>query len=149
MAAVGAQGRHPTPIANRRLAIDSRSGGPPSGQRLTVRYFDVEQRAILLAAEDVGVCGAAAWRPAVDRELDGHWRVEFDLGGDLPRVDAEDVADRRAWQGAALAHPLVTCAAGENHVECDLVDASILAADRLGDLGQSAARRHTPASTIR
>src|SRR6516165_8763853 len=84
MGSVGAQGRHPTPIANRRLAIDSRSGGPRLGSASTVRYFDVEQRAISLAAEDVGVCGAVAWHPAVDRELDGHCRVEFDVVGDLP-----------------------------------------------------------------
>ena len=59
-------------------------------------HFDVEQRTILLTAEDVGVAGAAARHSAVDRELDRQGRVELYMVGDLRRIDAEDPADGRA-----------------------------------------------------
>jgi hypothetical protein len=54
------------------------------------RHLEVEQGAILLAAEDVGIAGAAARQPAVHREFDRQGRVEFDMIGELSRIDAED-----------------------------------------------------------
>src|SRR5271167_1643539 len=115
----------------------------------TVRHVDVEQRTILLAAEDVGVTRAAARYPAVHCELDRQCRVERDVVGDLRHIDAEDPADGRARQDTAVTHPLIGGAVGEDHVEGYLVDAGVLAADRLGDLGQFAARHQIPASAMK
>src|SRR5271166_5462364 len=79
----------------------------PNGYHSTAGYLQVKQRAVLLAAEDVGVTGATARHPAVDRELDRHCRVERDVVGELLRSDAEDPADRSARQDAALAHAFI------------------------------------------
>src|SRR5215831_5126355 len=115
----------------------------------TVPHVDVQKRTVLLTAEDVGVAGAAARKPAIHRELDCQGRVEFDVVRDLRCIDAEESADRFARQDAAVADPVIGGAVGEDHVERDLVDAGVLAADRLCDLRQSAAPRHTPASTMK
>jgi hypothetical protein len=76
-------------------------GGRPGGEvvidvRVLAFEFDVEERAVLLAAEDVGVARAAARRSAIDCELDRQCRVEFDVVGDLRRIDAEDPANGSA-----------------------------------------------------
>jgi hypothetical protein len=75
--------------------------------------FDVEQRTILLTAEDVGVAGAATRHPAVDCELDCQCRVELDVVGDFRRNDPEDPADGRARQDATHAHPVIRGAVRE------------------------------------
>src|SRR6516164_9822478 len=111
--------------------------------------IDIEERAVLLAAKDIGIAGAAARNPAVDRELDRQCRVEFDVVGYLRRVDAEDPADRFTRQDATLANVVIGDAVGEDHVETDLVDAGVLAADRLRNFRQFAGRRQIPASTIK
>ena len=76
--------------------------------------FDIEERAVLLATENVGVAGAAARGAAVDRELDRQCRVEFDVVRDLRRVDAEEPADGFARQDAALADPVIGRLVGED-----------------------------------
>ena len=48
------------------------------GRASSSRHFDVEQRTILLAAEDLGIAGAAVRHPAAYRELDRQCRVELD-----------------------------------------------------------------------
>src|ERR1700719_4380926 len=97
-------------------------------------YFDVEQRTILLAAEDVGVAGTAARYPAVDRKLDRQCRVEGDMVGDLGHLDAEDLADCRTGSHTALGKPVISGVVGEDHVESNFVDPGVLAANRPGDL---------------
>src|SRR5215510_2670710 len=73
----------------------------------TIRHVDIEEGAVLLAAKDVGVAGAAAWHAAAYRELDCQCRVvEFDVVGYLRRVDAQDPADCFARQDIALADPV-------------------------------------------
>ena len=57
-----------TDDADRPLASDQFTEN--AGFHSTARNVDVEQRAVLLAPEDVGVAGAAARYPAVDREFD-------------------------------------------------------------------------------
>ena len=64
--------------------------------RVLAFEFDVEERAVLLAAEDVGVARAAARTDAADRELDRQRRGELDVIGDARVFDAEDPADRCA-----------------------------------------------------
>jgi hypothetical protein len=103
----------------------------------------------LLAAEDVGVAGASARRPAVNRELNRQGRVELDVVRNLRRSDAEDLADGFAGQDATPAHSGIGFAVREDHVERNLVDASVLAADRLGDFRQFVARHQTPASAMK
>ncbi len=49
----------------------------------SVGHFDVEQRTVLLAAEDVPIARAAARPLAVERELDGVRGIERD--GGIPR----------------------------------------------------------------
>src|SRR5262249_2211609 len=110
--------------------------------------LEVEQRAVLLTAEDVGIARAPARNSTVYRELDRQCRVERDMAGDLLHVDAEDRADGRGRQDAALANPVIGRAVGKDYVEGDLVDAGVLAADRLGDLGKFPPRHQTPASTM-
>ncbi len=46
-------------------------------------------------------------------------------------------------------HEVISRAVGEDHVEGDLVDAGVLAADRLGYFGQFPGRHHTPASAMK
>src|SRR5437588_9953621 len=105
-----------------------RSTGSP------VRHFDAEQRAIVLAAEEVGIARAAARAGAADREFDREGGVELDVIGNAVILDAENPAHRCARQHTAPPHMLVIGALGEDHVERDAIDAGILAADRLRDL---------------
>src|ERR1700730_15130054 len=119
------------------------------GRALISQHLEVEERAVLLAAEDVGIARASARHPAVDSKPDRQCRVEFDMVGDLRSIDAEDPADGSAREDATVAHQVIGGAIGEENVEGDLVDAGFLAADRLGDLGQFAGRRHTPASAMK
>jgi hypothetical protein len=88
---------------------EGRHSEGPSKVRVILRHtrhFNVEQRAILLAAEDIGVAGAAARHPAVYRKLDRQCRIELDVIGDYVRIDAEDPTNRRTRQDPALAHPV-------------------------------------------
>src|SRR5215831_11610437 len=87
----------------------------------TIRHVDIEEGAVLLAAEDVGVAGAAAWHAAAYRELDCQCRVEFDVVGYLRRVEAENPADCFARRDIALADPVIGNAVGKDHIESDLV----------------------------
>ena len=114
-------GLHPQPTSK-----DAARGASPC------QNVNVEQWTILLAAEDVGVAGAATRYPAVYCELGRQCRFEFDVVGDLCRIDAKDLADGRVRQDTALAHPVIGGAVGENHIESNFVDAGVLAADRLG-----------------
>src|SRR5207302_194110 len=113
------------------------------------RHRDAEKRAVMLAAEDVGVARAAARAGAADREFDRQCRGELDVIGDAGVVDAEGPAHRGAGQDAALPHMVVIGAGGEDHIEGDAVDPGILAADRLGDFGKRPARHQTPASPMK
>src|SRR5258708_4917708 len=110
------------------------------------RHLDAEQRAVLLAAEDVGVAWAAAGDRSRYREFDRQRRVELDVIGDAAVRDIEYPAHRRARQRAAVAYPLVIGTLGEDHIEGDPVDPGILAADRLGDLGERPSGHQAPAS---
>src|SRR5262249_37420389 len=94
--------------------------------------FQIEQWAILLAAEDVAVPGTAAGSRATDGELDGQCGIELDAVGDAIGRDAEDAADGVARQGAAAAHAVIVCRIGEDHIEGDAIHTSVLAADGLG-----------------
>ena len=51
-------------------------------QRRRKRHFQVEQRRVLLRAEDVRIARAAARSQPVDRELDRVGGIEFDEIGD-------------------------------------------------------------------
>src|SRR5271166_3602008 len=76
--------------ADRRLAAINDLELRRYGRALISQHLEVEQRAVLLAAEDVGVARASARHPAVDSKLDRQCRVEFDVVGDLRGIDAED-----------------------------------------------------------
>src|SRR5437588_2387704 len=117
-----------------------RSTGSP------VRHFDAEQRAIVLAAEDVGIARAAARAGAADREFDREGGVELDVIGNAVVLDAEKAAHGLARQRAAPPHMVVIGAGGKDHIERDAIDPRILAADRLRDLAERPAGHHTPAS---
>src|SRR5689334_20167298 len=64
----------------------------PLKSRSAFGHLDLQQRSILLRTEHVGIAGAAAWRAAVDRELDRQGRIEFDMVADPPRRKAENPA---------------------------------------------------------
>ena len=78
-------------------------GGRPGGEvvidvRVLAFEFDVEERAVLLAAEDVGVARAAARRPAIDCELDANagsnatWSVICAVS--MPKIRQMEARDR-------------------------------------------------------
>src|SRR5439155_1652092 len=115
----------------------------------SLQHLDTEEEAVMLAAEDVGVDRAAARVGAADCEFDRQRRIELDVIGDAGIVDTEDAAHRGARQDSAVPHMVVIGAGGEDHVEGDPVDPGILAADRLGDFGEWAARHQTPASVTK
>jgi len=92
----------------------------------TLRNLDVEQWAILLAAEDVCVAGTAARQPAEHREFDRQCRVESDVVGELRLLDAENPAHGCTRQDPTFAHPVISCAVGKDNVEGDLVDPGVL-----------------------
>src|SRR5260370_36730272 len=120
-----------------RLAKDRRAGRPQSPRR----NRDLQQRAVLLAAEDVGVAGNAAGDRSQDREFGRQCRGELDVIGDAALRNAKYPAERRPRQHAAAADEIVIGALREDNVEGDLVDPGILAADRLRNL-RKLARRH-------
>src|SRR5271166_534636 len=109
--------------------------------RLADRHCDLEQRPILLAAEDVRIAQAAAGDRAQDRELDRQCRVELHVICDAALGNAEEPTNRRPRQRAGATDEIIVGPLGENHVEGDLVDPDILAADRLCDIGKLAHRR--------
>ena len=76
-------------------------------------------------------------------------RLEGDMIGDPRGIDAKDAAHRFTRQHAAVAHQLIAGAVEEDHIEGVFVDSRVLAADRLREFGQSAARHHTPASVMK
>ena len=92
----------------------------------TLRNLDVEQWAILLAAEDVCVAGTAARQPAEHREFDRQCRVESDVVGELRLLDAENPAHGCTRQDPTFAHPVISCAVGKDNVAGDLVDPGVL-----------------------
>src|SRR5262245_48759030 len=102
----------------------------------SVRHLDVEQRRVLLCAEDVRIAGTAARTPPIDRELDGVARIELDEVGDPPGRDPIQAAHRFAREYAGTLDTLVRGPIGEDHVERDEIDASVLAANRLRELGK-------------
>ncbi len=94
--------------------------------------FQIQQRRVLLCAEDVAVSGAAARAQPVDRELDRVARVVLDEIGNPLRFDAVQGGDTFARQHPCTLDALIVFAIAKDDVEGDLVDAGILAADRLG-----------------
>src|SRR5581483_7661648 len=50
----------------------------PTRKHPASRHHNPQQRRVLLAAENVGVAGTAAWHQPVDRELDRVRRIELD-----------------------------------------------------------------------
>src|SRR5690606_4542573 len=60
---------------------------------------------------------------------------------DAPLADAEEPGDRLAAQDSGALDQLVVLALPEDHVEGDAVHAGVLAADRLGEVGQAPRRR--------
>src|SRR5436190_19204227 len=121
----------------RRWRLSRRCSGPPAcNSGSPVRHFDAEQRAIVLAAEDVGIARAAARAGAADREFDREGGVELDVIGNAVVLDAEKAAHGLARQRAAPPHMVVIGAGGKDHIERDTIDPGILAADRLRDLAE-------------
>src|SRR5688572_19666074 len=58
-----------------------------------VGYLDLQERPVLLAAENVPVAGAAVGARAIQRELDRVGRGELDEVGDARERDAEQLRD--------------------------------------------------------
>ena len=100
----------------------------------------IQQRDILLDAEDVGVVQAAARDRATQRELDGERWVELDVIADALGRHAEQRLDRLARQHAAVADRVVGGPIIHDHVEGDLIGAGVLAEQRFGERGQGISR---------
>src|ERR1700730_137065 len=98
---------------------------------LLCRHLDIQQRSILLCAENVRVAGAAAWPKSVEREFDRVPGVELDEVGDALVRDAVELAHRLAGEHACPFYPFVGGALGEDNVEGDEIDPRVLAADSL------------------
>src|SRR2546427_717413 len=96
--------------------------------------LDVEQRRVLLRAEEIAFAHAAARPQPADRELDRVGRLEHHEVGHAALVDAEQARDRAAVERATVAHALEVPAVAADDVERDVVDARILAADGRGQL---------------
>jgi hypothetical protein len=105
-----------------------------------VRHADVEQRRVLLRAEDVGIAGAAARAQAIDRELDRIAGIELDEIAERSGGAVELAAPIRA-SARARASRARTPPCREDHVEGDQVDAGVLAAHGLGELAKLARHR--------
>ena len=112
------------------------------GLSFTGGDLQVQERGVLLRAEDVAVARAAARAQAEDRELDRQARVVLDEIADARQRDAVEGGHRLARDGAGAAHPLIGRALAEDDVEGDLVDARVLAADGLGEVLQGLRVRH-------
>src|SRR5947209_20210318 len=92
----------------RRWRLSRRCSGPPAcNAGSPVRHFDAEQRAVVLAAEDVGIARAAARAGAADREFDREGGVELVVIGNAVILDAENPAHRCARQHTTPPHILV------------------------------------------
>ncbi len=117
--------------------------------RLSLGHLDVQQRRILLRAEDIGIAGTAAGAQPVDRELDRVARIELHEIGDALRRKTVELLHRFARQHPRALDALVCRAIGKDDVERDQVDTGILAADRLGQrrklLRLHRGRHHVPA----
>src|SRR5262245_55735135 len=110
------------------------------GERLISRSpsrdLDVEQRRVLLRAEEVALAHAPAGLQAADRELDRVGGLEDDEGRHARLVDAEEPGDLRPVERAAVTHPLEVLPVATDDVEGDVVDAGVFAADGRGELDQ-------------
>src|SRR5262245_62049313 len=114
----------------RRSRPAARPERPPSGN------LDVEQRRVLLGAEEVALAHAAARGEPADGELDGVGGLEHHEVGHAPLVDAEQARHRGPVERAAVTDALEVGAVAADDVEGDVVDAGVLAADGRGQLDE-------------
>src|SRR5882672_2477115 len=111
--------------------------------------LDVEQRRVLLRAEEIALAHAAARPQPANGELDGVGGLEHDEVGHAALLDAEQTRDRAAVEDAAVAHTLEVRAVATDDVERDVVDARVLAPDGRGQLDQLHGRAAgSPAPTV-
>src|SRR5207248_1946122 len=101
-----------------------------------LRDIDVEERSVLLGAEEIALAEAAARAQPADRELDRVGRLEHHEVGHARLVDPEQASDRAPVERAAVAHPLEVPAVAADDVEGDVVDAGVLAANGRRELDE-------------
>src|SRR4029453_16989343 len=107
----------------------------------------VEERGVLLGAEDVALARAAAGAVAANGELDGQARIVLDEGGEALARDAVETRDGLGGEGAAPLHAFVALPVREDDVEGDLVHAGVLAPDGLGHLDERLGRHPATAES--
>src|SRR4029450_6933229 len=110
--------------------------------------LDVEQRRILLRAEEIALAHAAAGPQPANGELDGVGGLEHDEIGHAAFVDAEEPRDRAPVEDAAVAHALEVRAVATDDVERDVIDARVLAANGRGEVDELHLRGSGPQAPI-
>ena len=99
-------------------------------------YFNIQQRRVLLAAEDVAVSGTSAVLFTIDREFDRIGGIEFDEIADSFFGNAVQFCNCRFRQRPALFDQVVVFLFPEDDIEGDLVRSRVFASDRLGKVDQ-------------
>src|SRR5215813_3890543 len=116
-----------------------------AGAASVARHVEVEQRRVLLRAEDIGIPRTAARPQSIESEFDGAGGIELDEVRDPLGSDAVEASHRFPGEHARLLHALVGRLPGEDHVERDEIDARVLAAYGLGELRELPRFHHDPA----
>src|SRR5690606_15668641 len=100
------------------------------------RHGNVQQRRVLLRAEDVAVAGRAAGRQPIEGELDRQAGIVLHEVRNASVGDAVQGRHAGAREGAGALDRVVGGAVAEDDIEGDLVYAGILAADGLGEFAE-------------